>query len=286
MNTKTFLKTNGFIKQNLDDHYILRLRVAGGNLTIDQLNAVSRIAEKYGNGYVHFTTRQGVEIPFIKEEDVEKILADLEESGLESAPLGGCVRTISSCQGSAVCPRGHINAKELSSEIDKTFFASPTPGKFKIAVTGCFRSCAKPQQNDLGFEGTVYPVLDSTLCTGCLACSMACPTKSIAVYGGVVEIERKTCIGCGECIAVCRHRAWKPKEKGVRVWVGGRVGKKPKMGEVYFEFLSLHLVPVLIEASINFYRDNAEKGERFADTLQRVGEDAYLKHVIAKLDGK
>jgi anaerobic sulfite reductase subunit C len=138
----------------------------------------------------------------------------------------------------------------------------------------------------LGFEGTVYPALNVKACTGCGACSRACPVDAISVLGGVLEIERQKCMGCGECIDVCPTKAWMAQEKGVRVWVGGRVGRKPKQGEVFFEFLPLNLIPKVIESTLNFYRDNGQHRERFSDVLERVGEEPYLKKVIAALEGK
>ena len=43
-----------------------RIRVPGGYLKAEILGMVQEIAEKYGNGIVHLTTRQGFEIEGIR----------------------------------------------------------------------------------------------------------------------------------------------------------------------------------------------------------------------------
>ena len=62
------LKKGGFMKQKQKGYGSLRLQVVGGNLTAENIRTVSEVAEKYGRGYVHMTSRQGIEIPFIKVE--------------------------------------------------------------------------------------------------------------------------------------------------------------------------------------------------------------------------
>lgn len=60
------LKAGGFMRQKQKDHFSLRLRVVGGTVTVEQLEAIAAVARKYGQDYVHLTSRQGVEIPFIR----------------------------------------------------------------------------------------------------------------------------------------------------------------------------------------------------------------------------
>ena len=71
------LKKGGFMKQKQKDNFSLRLSVVGGQVTAEQLVAITEVARKYGHGYVHLTSRQGVEIPFIKLEDIEAVKEDL-----------------------------------------------------------------------------------------------------------------------------------------------------------------------------------------------------------------
>ena len=59
------LKKGGFMRQKQKNCFSMRLKVVGGQVTAGQLAAVAEIAEKYGHGYVHLTSRQGIEIPFI-----------------------------------------------------------------------------------------------------------------------------------------------------------------------------------------------------------------------------
>ena len=55
----------------------MRLKAVGGNLTTDQLRTIVGVADKYGAGWVHLSTRQGVEIHHIRDEDLEDATAEL-----------------------------------------------------------------------------------------------------------------------------------------------------------------------------------------------------------------
>ena len=57
------LKKGGFMRQKQKNNFSLRIRVVGGHLDAKQLAKVAEVSEKYGEGYVHLTSRQGVEIP-------------------------------------------------------------------------------------------------------------------------------------------------------------------------------------------------------------------------------
>ncbi|MDP2767579.1 MAG: coenzyme F420 hydrogenase, partial [Candidatus Methanoperedens sp.] len=57
------LKKSGYMKQRQKDLFVVRLRMPCGNVTCEQLAGITRIAKKYGTGYIHITTRQGMQIP-------------------------------------------------------------------------------------------------------------------------------------------------------------------------------------------------------------------------------
>lgn len=57
-----------------------RIQVVGGNLTAENIKTVAEVAEKYGKGYVHMTSRQGIEIPFVNFEDIEEVKAELAKA--------------------------------------------------------------------------------------------------------------------------------------------------------------------------------------------------------------
>ena len=108
------LKQGGFMKQVQKDHFSMRLRIVGGQIEAEKLKKVYEIAEKYGQGYVHMTSRQSIEIPFIKLEDVEAVRNEMAASGLQPGVCGPRVRTITACQGCKICPSGIIDTTELA----------------------------------------------------------------------------------------------------------------------------------------------------------------------------
>ena len=73
------LKKGGFMRQKQKNNFSLRLRTVGGHMSAEQLAKVAEVAEKYGEGYVHLTSRQGVEIPFIKLDQIEEVKNALAE---------------------------------------------------------------------------------------------------------------------------------------------------------------------------------------------------------------
>ena len=74
------LKGLGFLLQNDKEHFAVRFLSRAGNFTVEELRNIAHLAEKYGRGYVGETTRLQVEIPWIKDADVEAVKAQIKEN--------------------------------------------------------------------------------------------------------------------------------------------------------------------------------------------------------------
>ena len=147
------LKKGGFMRQKQKGCFSLRIAVVGGNLTAENIKTVAEVAEKYGHGYVHMTSRQGIEIPFIKVEDINVVKEKLAKGGVGTGVCGPRVRTVTACQGSEICPSGCIDTYTLAKELDERYFGRELPHKFKFGVTGCQNNCLKAEENDVGIKG-------------------------------------------------------------------------------------------------------------------------------------
>ena len=65
------------------------------------------------SGFVHATTRQGLEIPFIRFEYIPKVEEELRLSGLETGTSGSRLRTTTYCPGNNWCRSGLVNTFSL-----------------------------------------------------------------------------------------------------------------------------------------------------------------------------
>jgi dissimilatory sulfite reductase (desulfoviridin) alpha/beta subunit len=273
------LKKSGFFKQNQENKFSLRVKALAGMLKADQVRKAGEIAEKYGQGYVHFTTRQNIEIPFISFDAIETIKKELAASGMQTAGGGLRVRSIIACQGGAICQFGLINTTALAEEIDRRFYGRELPCKFKIAITGCSNNCAKVEANDLGVKGGLVPTWHNQDCSFCGKCAEACPGKAITVdkEKKSLDYDEKKCLFCGKCAKTCGGKAW-TGEKGFRLYFGGFFGSEIHTGKQYVSIiLDTEKVLHVLDAVLVFFTSNAKKGERLGKTIARVGAEQFQK---------
>ncbi|WP_292486685.1 4Fe-4S binding protein [Methanohalobium sp.] len=277
------LKLGGILPQRQNgDLYSIRLRIVGGQLNSNQLRALADATEKYGSGEIHITSRQGVEISYVPIDYADKMLDELENSGVHQGACGPRVRGIVSCQGNRVCPRGLIDAEYIAGKIDEKYFAKNLPSKFKFAVTGCPASCMKPQENDFGIMGSIEPKWVGENCTFCGLCESTCPTDAIKIEDNTIHIDRDKCNLCGDCISICPTEAWIKANSGYTIYVGGKVGRFPKLAIKLIEMVEEDELFKIIDKTFNFYKENAQPDERFRNTIDRVGFDNYKQSVLTQ----
>ena len=161
------LKKGGFMRQKQKNNFSLRLQVVGGNLTAENLKKIAEVAEKYGDGHVHLTSRQSVEIPFVKLDDVEEVKEELAKGGCKPGVCGPRVRTVTACQGNQICPSGNIDTYDIAKKLDARYYARELPHKFKFGVTGCQNNCLKAEENDVGIKGAMVVEWDEPSCIMC-----------------------------------------------------------------------------------------------------------------------
>ncbi len=274
------LKKGGFMRQKQKNCFSLRVKVVGGNLTSQNIKTIAEVSEKYGEGYVHLTSRQSLEIPFIKADDVDEVLADLEKGDVKRGVCGPRVRTITACQGSEICPSGCIDTTALAKELDERYFGRELPHKFKFGVTGCVNNCLKAEENDVGVKGGLYVQWKKDACINCGLCVKVCRSKAIAIDdNGELTIDRSKCNYCGRCYKTCPTDAWDVESVYV-VSFGGLFGNQIIKGEeIIPPIKSKDKLFEITDAAIDFFAENANPSERFRLTIQRIGEDKFKEKI-------
>ncbi len=277
------LKKVGIIAQRQKDYFLFRLRTVAGELTADQLAAAAQISKKYADGKVHLSTRQGVEIHNIPASKLQEVSGALEESNISLGACGPRGRGIVACPGNGTCTFGIIETRELAGELDREYFRKEAPHKFKIGVSGCPNNCSKPVENDVGVMGGVLPEWHKDKCINCRLCVHICPTRALENREDHYLLDLEKCILCGLCIVNCPSNAWESKQRGYTLFLGGTMGKKPRLAtraKVLIESkdeLFRH-----IRAAFDFYRNHGRKKERFGHTLDRIGVDRALEQILAE----
>lgn len=271
------VKALGFLNNKGTDNFSGRIITVNGKITAEQQKCIAEAAEKFGNGIVTFTTRLTIEVQGIPYDKIDEFRAFIAQAGLTTGGTGSLVRPVVSCKGTT-CQYGLIDTFAVSEEIHHRFYEGyhkvRLPHKFKIAVGGCPNNCVKPDLNDLGIIGQRIPNYDEDECNGCKKCSVekACPMKAAKVVDGVLEIDKDICNNCGRCIGNCHFDAIPDGTTGYKIYIGGRWGKKIAQGKSLSKiFTSKEEALDVIEKAILLYREQGQTGERFSDTIQRIG---------------
>lgn len=276
-----------------DDVFNVRVITRNGKLSFEEQKKIAEAAQRFGSGEVTMTTRLTLEIQGVPYDKLEEVFAFLEEAGLETGGTGSKVRPIVSCKGTT-CQYGLIDTFALSEKLHDLYYKGyhgvSLPHKFKIAVGGCPNNCVKPDLNDLGIIGQRVPEIDLSKCKGCKVCQVLnnCPIHAAGLKEGKIQIDAKDCNHCGRCIGKCPFGAVSEAVAGYQVYIGGRWGKKVAEGRALDRvFTSEEEVIDVVERAILFFRDEGISGERFADTIARLGFDYVQEKLLhSQIDKK
>ena len=139
------------------DHtsHMQRIKVPGGLLSAAQLEALADIADRYGRGIAHVTTRQDIQIHWVPIEGIIDLYERLLAVGITTR--GACadsVRNVTACPFAGTAPTEPFDVAPYCLAIHEYFLFNPLnltlPRKFKIAVEGCVHDCAQAPVNDIG----------------------------------------------------------------------------------------------------------------------------------------
>lgn len=142
----------GAILQRDKQTYAIVPRTPCGMLTPEILDAISRVARKYGIPIIKITSGQRLALVGMTAEQVEPIWEDLRMDVGRAVEL--CVHYVQACPGTAVCKLGLQDSLGLGIEIEQTLAEQPFPAKVKFGVSGCPMCCGESYLRDVGLVGT------------------------------------------------------------------------------------------------------------------------------------
>lgn len=281
------VKALGFLNNKGTDLFNARVITVNGKITAEQARVIADAAEKFGNGEVEFTTRLTVEVRGVHYDNIEAFREFIGKAGLITGGTGSLVRPVVSCKGTT-CQYGLYDTFALSQKIHERFYLGyhsvRLPHKFKIATGGCPNNCVKPDLNDLGIVGQLVPNFDEDMCNGCKKCQIEamCPMKAAKVEDGALAIDPDICNNCGRCVGKCPFDAIEDGTPGYKIYIGGRWGKKVAHGKPLSKiFTSEEELLDTVEKAILLFREQGKTGERFADTIARIGFEEVEKQLLS-----
>ncbi len=146
----------GVYEQRVVGKYMVRVRIGAGLALPYQLERIAQLSKTYGNGILHVTTRQDIQIHKVNIKDTPDVLERLFEVGLSPRGGGGnTVRNVTACPRAGVCPKEEFDVAPYAIATaeyllqDRSSFNLPR--KYKIAFSGCSDDCAFASVADLGF---------------------------------------------------------------------------------------------------------------------------------------
>ena len=146
----------GVYEQRESGTFMLRVRLPAGGLPPDPMRALADVATRFGNGLLHVTTRQDIQVHRVGLDAIHPALVALREAGLATKGGGGnTVRNITACPHSGVCANEAFDVAPYAVALTEFLLPDPLsfqlPRKYKIAFSGCSRDCAGATVADLGF---------------------------------------------------------------------------------------------------------------------------------------
>lgn len=157
----------GTYAQRQDGVQMQRIKIPGAVVSADQLICLADAAERFGSGFVHFTTREDAQIYYLKLEEAPNLMRFLAASGITTREAcGNTVRNITACYRSGTSPTEVFDvapyAHALYRYLVRNDHNQVMGRKIKITFEGCTQDHSALRFHDMGFLAQVRGTNGST----------------------------------------------------------------------------------------------------------------------------
>ena len=140
---------------------MVRCKIPGGLLTADQVVQLARIADEFGGGRGHLTTRQNIQyhfVPLTRVPDLMHLLADVGMTNREACY--NTVRNVTACAWAGIAQDEVFDVRPYAQRLAYAFLRKDLTGnlprKFKFAFDGCsHQDCIQGAINDVGLRAVI-----------------------------------------------------------------------------------------------------------------------------------
>ncbi len=155
----SFRSTHGIygVRNYPEGMHMVRIKLPQGIINSEQLKAVSRMVENYaGSGVAHITTRQDLQLHYVKLEKIPSLFREMAKAGLTSKEAcGNTVRNITASPFTGISKDEVFDVLPYAMYMTRYFLRHPLttslPRKFKIAWSESPSDWGMVKIHDLGF---------------------------------------------------------------------------------------------------------------------------------------
>jgi len=150
--------------------------------------------------------------------------------------------------------------------------------RLKINIAACANGCSRPHIADIGLIRVLRPQVNAGECLGCGICAESCPDRAVSMAGELPRINPDLCLDCGYCVKTCPEQALGRLDPGWRVIVGGRLGRRPKLGTPLPGILTTPLALGVVQNAITTLMRDFNPGIRFGQILDGIETNELLRN--------
>lgn len=140
--------------------HMVRTKIPGGAMTADQMDRLALIADEFGGGKGHLTTRQNIQYHFVPLPRVADLLHKLADFRLTTREACyNTVRNVTACPLSGLLAEEPFDVRPYARQVAFAFLhkelTDAMPRKFKIAFSGCHEDCMVGSIHDIGLRAVI-----------------------------------------------------------------------------------------------------------------------------------
>ncbi|MEM6805547.1 MAG: nitrite/sulfite reductase, partial [Bacteroidota bacterium] len=135
---------------------MIRIKIPYGKLTANKLRRIAEVADTYSTGKLHITTRQDIQIHYVKLEDSPQLWAELEKDKVTlREACGNTVRNVTASELAGIDPDEPFDVSPHADAFFRYFLRNPVcqemGRKFKVSFSSSDKDSAFSFMHDLGF---------------------------------------------------------------------------------------------------------------------------------------